>query len=213
MSNITSYSQSFANGSLTKETIINNIIALEGGYVHNKNDLGGETNFGVTKRVADANTNALVSKFGWNRTMRGFTKPMAFYIYEKDYWAKLKLDQVAINCIYLADKLFDLAVNIGVSRTSTWFQQILNVLNRRGADYSDIVADGIIGSKTFVAYNGLINKRGNKAASKTIIKTLICKQGSHYVDISLAREANEVFTYGWLERIDYHLVTYMNALK
>ena len=38
------------NRMVTFEEIIEEVLKHEGGYVHDSNDLGGETNFGITKR-------------------------------------------------------------------------------------------------------------------------------------------------------------------
>ena len=41
--------------SLLKDDTINHIIEIEGGYVNDPNDSGGETNYGVTEKVARDN--------------------------------------------------------------------------------------------------------------------------------------------------------------
>lgn len=196
-------------GILTKEDIINGVIKVEAGYVNNPDDRGGETNFGITKAVAEENGKILRSEFKWDGTMKNLTKPMAYRIYELEYWSHLKLDDVYKTSPFLADKLFDLAVNCGKVRAVTWFQRALNAFNRKQKDYKDLVVDGGLGNKSLTALEGLVKVRGKDKAVRTLLKALICQQGTHYLDISLAREDNETFTMGWFERLEHHLELYM----
>lgn len=60
----------------------------------------------------------------------------------------LKLDQVSELNSELAAKLADIAINMGVSRASTFLQRCLNVLNDEQRFYPDILIDGDLGAKT-----------------------------------------------------------------
>lgn len=197
-------------GVLTKSDIITGIISVEAGYANNPDDKGGETNYGITIAVAKANAKVLQGEFKWDGTMKNLTKAMAYRIYELEYWNHLKLDDIYKTSPFLADKLFDLAVNCGKVRAGTWFQRALNAFNRKEKDYKDLVVDGGIGAKTLTALTGFVKVRGKDNAVKTLLKALICQQGTHYLDISLAREDNETFTFGWFERLDHHIDLYMD---
>lgn len=201
------------NNALTKRGIINGIIAVEGGYVNDPNDLGGETNFGITVAVARKHQQMLKRNFNWNGSMRSLTKDMAYTIYELDYWKPLYLDEISSLSIIVADKMFDIGVNMGIGRAAKWLQEILNSMNRRQLDYKDIVADGRLGPKSIEAYRAFVKKRGVKVVERTVIKLLFCQQGSHYLTISQQREANENFMLGWLNRMDHNLSIYMNVIE
>ena len=58
-----------------KERIINEIIRVEGGYVNDPSDSGGETNFGITVAVARAN--------GYVGCMLDLPRSVAFDIYSQ----------------------------------------------------------------------------------------------------------------------------------
>ena len=48
-----------------KQRVIDQIIKVEGGYVNDPSDSGGETNYGITKHVA--------RKYGYKGSMKRFT--------------------------------------------------------------------------------------------------------------------------------------------
>jgi lysozyme family protein len=56
------------------------LVRIEGGFVNDPNDAGGETNFGITKAVARAN--------GYSGAMRDMTRGQALAIYRAEYWAR-----------------------------------------------------------------------------------------------------------------------------
>lgn len=197
---------------LSKDIIITGIVQLEGGYVNHVDDLGGETNFGITKKVANSNAATLKSKFNWNGRMRDLTLVMAKYIYEKDYWMRNKLDSIFDLSPCIADKLFDVAVNMGASRGIKWLQEALNVLNRRERDYKDIKADGIMGTNTINALKAFLAKRGLKDGTWVLLRIITAKQITHYVDISNVNESNESFMFGWMDRAEYNQNLYRRAL-
>ena len=69
--------------------------------------------------------------------------------YKSCYWDLLQGDVIPDQMI--ADELFDTGVNMGISRAVKYLQTGLNVLNRNGSLYADIVIDGMLGPKTITA--------------------------------------------------------------
>lgn len=187
--------------SLSKQSIIDDIIRTEGSYVNNSNDLGGETNYGITVGTANQYRNSLVSQFNWDGTMRNLTIPMAEYIYDQFYWQPLKLDTVFASCPKTAYVLFDIGVNCGTARAGIWLQNLLNALNQQGKIYADISADGQVGPGTMNAFSSLVKFRGLDRTDTLLETGLLCTQGNYYIQISLQRGANEEFTAGWLTRV------------
>lgn len=204
--------EQFNETQFTKRGIILATIEVEGGYVNNVKDLGGETNFGIT--VATANKAATKKKLvamGWDGTMRNLTKEMAYAIYEIEYWNKLNLDALFEISPFLADKLFDQGVNVGTNRAGKWLQRALNGFNRGQKDYKDIGVDGGIGTETLTALNGLIKKRGRAGTVTVLLYALVSMQGNHYITIAEAREDNEEFMYGWfMERLSHNVRYYFD---
>lgn len=196
----------------TKDNIINGIIKLEGGYTNNSKDLGGETNLGITYAVANkSTTKKRLVAMGWDGKMSNLTKPMAFVVYEIEYWNKLNLDAIFAISPFLADKLFDQAVNCGPARAGKWLQRALNAFNRGQKDYKDITPDGGIGEKTLTALNELIKKRTRAGAVTVLLQAIIAMQGNHYITIGEEREANEEFMYGWfMERLSHNVRLYFD---
>ena len=196
---------------MTKDWIIKDKTKIEAGYVNIKDDLGGETNHGITQVLADNYKDVLKAKFNWNGKMQDLTKEMAFYLYTVDFWDKLRLNDFHAISPLLADKLFDIAINVGVRRAGEWLQTILNAMNNKGSLYKDLKVDGSIGSVTVNTIKEYINKRGTRAIAR-LHMALYCMQGSHYINISVSREANETFTYGWYGRMEQNIDKYFDGL-
>jgi lysozyme family protein len=105
------------------------LLAHEGGYSNNPADPGGETMFGVTKRVANEN--------GYYGVMRELPLAKAVEIYKKKYWEPCQCDRLPD---LLKFQVFDASVNSGPTQAIKWLQQMLG-----------IPADGLIGPQTLVA--------------------------------------------------------------
>ena len=111
--------------------LFDRLMAHEGGYVNHPNDPGGETMWGVTKRVARAH--------GYNGSMRNLPKATAQAIADKSYWQAIhggELDKA------VAWQVLDASYNHG-NRNAVKFLQ-------RAVGASD---DGIIGPRTLAAVN------------------------------------------------------------
>lgn len=170
-----------------KEKIIDEIIRVEGGYVNDPADSGGETNFGITEDVARAN--------GYTGSMRDMPREVAFNIYAAKYWDKVKGDQLVELSELIAEEVVDTAVNMGTGRAGKFLQRALNVLNNRGQLYPDLVVDGGIGPATLSALGQYLGQRTEIA----LLRALNCLQGAYYIELAERREKDEAFVYGWLK--------------
>lgn len=169
--------------------LIDEVIAREGGYSHHPADRGGPTNFGITQAVARAE--------GYNGDMRALSRPVAQRIYRRLYWDRPGYAFVAELAPRVAAEMFDTGVNMGAPVASFFLQRALNALNRNQADYPDIIADRVIGSKTLAALGAFMRLRG-KAGERVLLKAMEAMQGERYIALAESRPANEAFLYGWL---------------
>lgn len=108
------------------EKAFNKIIANEGGYVNDKDDKGGETFMGITRKnhpnlaiwdIIDEYIDVNGNTYGLLKYIKNNNKVMNSIknIYKKQYWDKLLLDKVRSQSI--ANELFDDCVNRGVAAT------------------------------------------------------------------------------------------------
>lgn len=169
-----------------KERIINEIIRVEGGYVNDPSDSGGETNFGITVQVARAN--------GYVGDMRDMPREVAFDIYSAKYWDAVKGDELVELSEIVTDEVVDTAVNMGAGRAIKFLQRALNVLNTQGKLYPDLTVDGAIGPATINALRSYLSTRNELVLSRA----LNCLQGAFYIELAERREKDEPFVYGWL---------------
>lgn len=188
----------------TRDRIIARKTGLEGGYVNDPADRGGETNHGIT--IATARS------YGYTGPMRDLSKETATEIYVKMYWDKMRLDQIHAVSPVLADRMMDFGINAGTGTAVKWLQRILNVLNNQGKQWPDITADGAMGPRTLNALNSLVTRRGQEGV-QCVLLALIGSQTTHYITISESRETNERFTYGWLNRVRSEMGSYNDAIR
>jgi lysozyme family protein len=170
-----------------KEITINNLIDLEGGYVNDCDDSGGETKYGITKHIAIKN--------GFHGDMADMPRHFAFDLYAKIYWDKVRATELAKKSKAIAEEVFCSAVNIGVNRSAIFLQRSLSVLNNKQQIYPDLVIDGIIGRKTLSAFEKFIEFRGESV----LLTSLNCLQGAFYIELAERREKDEKFVYGWIK--------------
>lgn len=171
-------------------TAIAELLPVEGGYVNDPADSGGETNFGVTIAVARA--------FGFTKPMRDMTRADAEAIYRSRFWDANRLDEVNAESPLIARELFDTGVNQGVSAAGKYFQRCLNVFNREAKAYPDITADGRVGPMTIAAFVAFMGSRASKAECVAImLRALNALQGSFYIELAEQRSKDERFVAGW----------------
>lgn len=166
--------------------IVAGVFAVEGGYVNNPADPGGETNHGVTVEVA--------REHGYTGDMKALPKSTAERIYVQDYIERPGFHSVIVLSPALGEKLVDAGVNVGTARSARWLQESLNHLSRGGADFPLVAVDGHIGVQTLAAYQALERKRGRVKACELTLKLMDVQQGAHYM-----RQHKPMFIVGWAD--------------
>lgn len=113
------------------------MLKSEGGFVNHKDDPGGMTNLGVTKRVWEQ----WVGRESNEKEMRNLTPAMVEPLYKRKYWDACKCDDLPEGLDYL---VFDFAVNAGPGRSIKTLQTAVGT-----------TPDGIIGPKTLAAVRAI----------------------------------------------------------
>lgn len=92
------------------------LLGIEGGYSNDVRDPGGETMWGITRKVA--------LQEGYTGDMHVLPRDTAKAIYLKRYWTPMRCDDMPLALKYT---LFDAAVNSGVSQAIKWLQRAMGV--------------------------------------------------------------------------------------
>lgn len=154
------------------ESMIEQTLEHEKGYVFNPKDPGGETKFGITKR--------------WypDIDIKNLQRAQAKEILRKDYYEKARIGE--ISNYELANKMFDLGVNLGPGTVAKLMQQSLI---EQGQQVDKV--DAILGSKTIKAIN--------KFPDQEVLLSTFKNQAKAYYE-SLGHKKD--FIKGWLARLE-----------
>lgn len=117
------------------EKAIKGVLKHEGGYVHDKHDRGGETNFGISKRAHP------------DVDIKNLTEEHAIGIYHEHYWIPSKAEKLPGR---LQNYYLDGCINIGQGNMVKILQK---ACNSKGTKM--ISVDGRIGPQTIKATNNL----------------------------------------------------------
>jgi lysozyme family protein len=148
------------------------ILHHEGGYVNHPKDPGGETNLGVTKRVYE--------EWGGTKDMVDLTVEDVAPIYEKNYWGRVKGDDLPSG---LDLCVFDFAVNAGPGRAAKYLQSMIGT-----------TVDGGIGPNTLKAVYNYVEEVGLQG----MIEEYQSGRISYYEQLSTF----ETFGRGWTRRVN-----------
>ncbi len=153
------------------ETAVANLLTLEGGYVNDPADPGGETNFGITKRSYP------------NVDIKHLTKGQAAEIYQRDFWLKNGLDRMQDRT---ATKMLDMVVNMGSFHPVKFLQMALCHLGQT------VDVDGKLGPRTITA-----TKLVNDIALRNELRIAAA---DYYRMLAAENPALRKFLNGWLRR-------------
>lgn len=119
------------------------LIFVEGGYVNDKDDAGGETYLGISRKnnpkwIGWEIIDDIKKKYGTKGITARLKKDItltnsAKFLYKQKYWDVLELDDIPSQSI--AHEMFDTCVNCGVSTAIRIAQQIIGMtINSKWSD-------------------------------------------------------------------------------
>lgn len=147
-------------------------------------DAGGRTRFGIAQ------------KFHPDLPEEFFTGPAdealqtAASIYRNDYWLRMRLGELASQPV--ANKLFDMAVNMGVHQAAMYCQRATNGL-LMGRGYS-VAVDGVLGNESIKAINA--------CPPSNLYETLQNLSKIHYLEVAKKDPAQAENLKGWMRRAE-----------
>jgi len=178
------------------------IIQMEGKYNNDKNDSGGETVWGLTRKDdIDWSGWPIVGqykgKIGYpNKLPFNQLADLAKPYWKKKAWNYDSLDQYSDQA--LAEKIFLISVNMGKFWAIAILQRSFNVLNRRASYYFYLKVDGVAGPKTLSAVLAYNAHEGN---TRNLLTAVTGLQIVRNIILGEANEKLEDFENGWLNTI------------
>jgi lysozyme family protein len=159
------------------------VLKHEGGYVNHKDDPGGMTNLGVTKKVWEDWVGHPVTE----KDMRELTPALVGPMYEMKYWRTSYCEKLPRGLDLL---VFSMAVNAGSGRSVKLLQDAIGV-----------VADGVIGPKTMAKIN------------EANVESLIDKFSEARTAFYKGLKTFPVFGKGWLNRTNTERLEALDMAK
>jgi len=150
---------------------LEHLFGLEGGYVNDPADRGGETKFGISQKSYP------------KLNIKNLTLNQAAAIYKQDYWDICQCDDMPAEVAVI---VFDAAVNHGARRASMFLQQLVNSK-----------MDGVIGDKTLASLRKYLSRR---TVDGVVVKYLSIR-AQFYHDIVVGDSSQAKFLKGWFTRL------------
>ena len=171
----------------------------EGGYVNHPLDRGKETNYGITRALAD--------KYGYTGEMKDLPYETALQIFHEEYWVKHNIEPLASVNQKVAEIVYDQLILHGKTRGIEWLQWCANVTDNFTQESEEgktivlsmlpsISVDGEIGDGTLEKIQLLIRE-------DKIDRLHDCqraKQIRFMLGIVIEKPDQRVFLAGWLKR-------------
>jgi len=174
----------------------------EGGYVHDPDDVGGETYKGIARKYnADWEGWTTIDSKKSDSNFPGCLDDIdelqdsVHAFYKAKYWDVNKLDDVPSQAV--GEEMFDTGVNMGTGRAAKFLQKSLNYLNRNGSLYPELTVDGAIGGKSLSA----LDKVWHDGDEKVLLTMLNVLQGQHYMNYMDSSPSQKKYARGWFKRV------------
>lgn len=166
------------------DTILDQIIRREGGFVNDPSDSGGATNMGITRTTLKAWRERPVTI----RDIKNLTPSEARAIYRDRYIKAPGLDRLPAD---LQPVMIDAAVHQGPHAAVSLLQNVLNTVRSAPIDN-----DGIIGPITIDAAHESLNRMG-----ADLLLSVIEERRRFYYRLTAQTPALQKFLKGWLRRL------------
>lgn len=164
------------------ETLLEELLRREGGFVNHRHDRGGPTNWGITQRVLEKHLDRPVSI----DEVKNLDKELAKEIYLADYYYGPRINTLPEE---IQAQVFDMAVNHGPRRAVKMLQEVLNM-----AGFTADV-DGMIGPSTRKMAQSAQEQMGH------LLNNALSEYREHFYRQIVANNPSQaVFLKGWLKR-------------
>jgi lysozyme family protein len=161
---------------MNTESLLDDILRREGGFVDHPADRGGPTNFGITQATLAVWRERAVSA----EEVRTLSADEARAIYRELYLRGPGFDR--IECDALRALLLDCAVNHGTGRAARWLQQAAGV-----------TVDGRVGPVTLAAVN--------RQDGAQLYRAVLAERCRFYGRLITRDPSQAVFAAGWASRV------------
>lgn len=191
------------------EAAYNHTAPLEGGYVNDPKDRGGETYCGISRKFWPnwagwakidvykqmyPNTSSF-SADQFIKALRAdeWLETQVKLFYKENFWDECQCEWMPHE---VAKEVYDTAVNQGVGTACKYLQEALNLLNDGGKLYADVQVDGKVGGNTMTALRAYLKVR----TQSVLLKALNGLQLQRYIKIAQKDSIQERYFYGWLKQ-------------
>lgn len=180
---------------------------IEGGYVDDPDDAGGETYRGIARNyhpnwVGWTYIDQIKQEYSFGEVVRRLDNPHSqIYqvldphvdaFYKKEFWDVYGADYISSQKI--AAELYDTGVNMNHRRAAMYLQKALNsVLS------IDLAEDGKCGPATRAALERAL--KSHRLAEETILKMLNVCQGAFYMNRPRKKPSQRKYIHGWYRRV------------
>jgi lysozyme family protein len=124
------------------------ILKVEGEYVNDKRDAGGETKYGISKKQYP------------KENIKKLTKQRAIELYYRDYYLNFKLNELPQS---LSLALMDFYINTSSKNVNRSLQRTINYYGK------NLKVDGVVGRKTRTALTDVLGSAGIKNFTRQLI--------------------------------------------
>lgn len=163
------------------------VLRHEGGWVDDPDDPGGETNFGISRRIIDREK-LTPEELGLPSLNPGAMKLLkvetAVALYRQLFWEPYGYERLKNQEV--ATKLFDAGINMGPARAHVLAQQAAIVCGQW------LIVDGVLGPKTVDCINA--------CNSLSFLQAMADEMATYYRTISTRRPKLAKFLSNWLKR-------------